>query len=179
MQSPSTEMPAVIRLVTASATPDIQKAAICKYFTIDAGYRHPLFLVEPAAESRDRVLAVYQWYRTISHDLKVDVQDVVYDRLHNKAYVDIVQTINLRFSPFTSRHYRIMCRFTLRTKAGLHYICKKEDFLHPDDVVAMICPPASPLVKMCLLAAAISFRVITNWFQLLGFWTAPQNVDHV
>lgn len=60
MQSPSVEINAVIKLISSSATPDIQKAAIYKYFTADVGYRHPLCAVEPAPKSREEVLGVYQ-----------------------------------------------------------------------------------------------------------------------
>jgi len=94
MQSPSVEINAVIKLISSSATPDIQKAAIYKYFTADVGYRHPLCAVEPAPKSREEVLGVYQWVsgiwsdtmsltymanrwcRTLSPDLQVDARDV-------------------------------------------------------------------------------------------------------
>lgn len=60
MQDPVREIPEVVTILTAAASPDIQKAAVEKYFTSDAGFSHPVCAVKRGPNSRDSVLGIYQ-----------------------------------------------------------------------------------------------------------------------
>ena len=61
MQDPTKEISSVVTLITAAVSPDIQSAAFHKYFTSDAGFRHPLCSVSPAPDSRETLLGIYQY----------------------------------------------------------------------------------------------------------------------
>lgn len=61
MQSPSQEIQSIIELIHCAVTPDIQKAAINKYFTSDAALRTPWYSVRAGILSREDVLGIYQY----------------------------------------------------------------------------------------------------------------------
>ncbi|KDR72799.1 hypothetical protein GALMADRAFT_734354 [Galerina marginata CBS 339.88] len=178
MQNPSVEIHAVIKLVHSSISPDIQKAAVNKYFAADAAFRHPLYRVEPGPLSRERLLGIYQWYRIISPKIEVDIRDVFYDRLHDIVFVDLAQTLHFRFSPFNPIACRSLSRFTLRKCDDVHYICLQEDFFHPGDLAALLSPPLIPIVRTILFASVIASNILAKWARLFGIWRAS-DVDHV
>jgi len=60
MQNPSQEIHGVVELVNSSISPEVQLAAVNKFFTEDAGFRNPLFVVNPGPLSREKVLGVFQ-----------------------------------------------------------------------------------------------------------------------
>ena len=60
MQNPSQEVHGVVELVNSSISPEIQMAAVNKFFTEDAGFRNPLFVVNSGPLSREKVLGVFQ-----------------------------------------------------------------------------------------------------------------------
>lgn len=93
MQNPLLEIKSVASLLTAAVSPDIQNDAIRKYFTEDAGFRHPLCSVSPGPLSREDILGVYQWvvyvaflhifylyrarwYRVMSPRIDIDITNV-------------------------------------------------------------------------------------------------------
>lgn len=61
MQDPARDISAVVSSLTSSPTPDIQRAAVIKYFTEDAGFRNPFYFIKPGILSREDVLGVYQY----------------------------------------------------------------------------------------------------------------------
>lgn len=61
MQDPAREIAFVVSSITSSPTPDIQREAVTKYFTDDAGFRNPFFFIKPGPLSREDVLGVYQY----------------------------------------------------------------------------------------------------------------------
>jgi hypothetical protein len=65
MQNPSQEVHGVVELVNSSISPEIQMAAVNKFFTEDAGFRNPLFVVNPGPLSRKKVLGVFQSVNSI------------------------------------------------------------------------------------------------------------------
>ncbi|KAJ7186895.1 hypothetical protein C8R46DRAFT_858225, partial [Mycena filopes] len=170
MQHPSSEVGAVVSLLTAAAAPDIQKAAFHKYLTPDAGFRHPLCHVATAPGSRERVLAIYQWYRIMSPNIDISVKNVVHDTANNILLLDVVQHFHIRLSPFKPAPSRLLVRLTLREENGLHYIAFQEDFYHPDDFMALLVPPLAPLIRTGLSMTASASRVYAKIGQLLGFW---------
>ncbi|KAH9475349.1 hypothetical protein JR316_0012460 [Psilocybe cubensis] len=181
MQRPSVEIQAVIKMAHSSASPDIQKAAINKYFTSDAGLRHPLYNVKPGFLSREGVLGIYQWERALAPKIDVDIRDTfkVFDRLRGMVYVDLSLLLHVRLSPFKPVPFRTMSRYTLRMIDGLHYICMQEDFAHPDDMAALILPPFTPMIKSLLSLNTMVSIVWGKWAQVFGVWRAPLGVDHV
>ncbi|KAF8953678.1 hypothetical protein BDZ97DRAFT_1929478 [Flammula alnicola] len=179
MQSPSQEIHAVIELVNSAVSPDIQKAAINRYFTSDAGFRNPWYAVKPGPLSRESILGIYQWYRTVSPRIDTDIRNVVYDRLHDTVYVELVQLYHIRFSPFKPAPCRIFSRLVLRHENGFHYIAMQEDFLHPDDIATSYLSYLGPLVRMWLSGSALISNLCTKGAQVLGIWRAAPGVDHV
>ncbi|KAJ7764901.1 hypothetical protein B0H16DRAFT_1526144 [Mycena metata] len=179
MQHPSSEVGAVVSLLTAAAAPDIQKAAFLKYLTPDAGFRHPLCHVTPGPGSRDRVLGIYQWYRIMSPHIDITVKSVVHDTANNVLLLDVVQKFHLRFSPFSPAPSRLLVRLTLREENGLHYIASQEDFYHPDarihsatEFMSLLIPPLAPVIRVGLSVAATASDIYAKIGQLLGFWAA-------
>jgi hypothetical protein len=65
MQDPAREISAVLSSITSSSSPDIQRAAVTRYFTEDAGFRNPFFFVKPGPLSREEVLGVYQYVKRV------------------------------------------------------------------------------------------------------------------
>jgi hypothetical protein len=85
MENPEVEIERVVQLLVRAASPDIQQAAVRKcvcskiftmmlapevssprnpvtlrYFTSDAGFRHPMYSVKPAHNSREGIIAIFQ-----------------------------------------------------------------------------------------------------------------------
>ena len=61
MENPPKEIYKVFDLIDCVHSPDVQKAAIEKYFLQDAGFKYPVFQVEAGPRSRDKVLKLYQY----------------------------------------------------------------------------------------------------------------------
>ncbi|KAK7039451.1 protein argonaute 1B [Favolaschia claudopus] len=147
MQNPSSEIVAVVSLLTAAAVPEVQKAAFYKYMTPDAGFRHPICSVTPGAGSRDQMLGIFQWYRIMSPNIDIKVNSVVHDTANNVILLDVVQRFHIRLSPFKPAPSRLLVRLTLRLENGLYRIAMQEDFYHPDDFMSLLVPPLAPLVR--------------------------------
>ncbi|KAJ7086386.1 hypothetical protein B0H15DRAFT_886779 [Mycena belliarum] len=171
MQHPSSEVGAVVSLLTAAAAPEIQKAAFHRYLTADAGFRHPLCKVAPGPGSRERLLGIYQWYRILSPHIDISVKSVAHDTTANMLLLDVVQIFHIRLSPFKPAPSRLLVRLTLREENGLHYIAFQEDFYHPDDLMSLIVPPLAPVIRAGLALTGTASDVYAKIGQLLGFWT--------
>jgi hypothetical protein len=65
MNDPVREISSVIYQLTATDSPDVQKATLEKYMTADVGFRHPVCEVKPGPNSRDKVLGIYQYALTV------------------------------------------------------------------------------------------------------------------
>ncbi|KAJ7688958.1 hypothetical protein B0H17DRAFT_1160203 [Mycena rosella] len=154
MQHPSSEVGAVVSLLTAAAAPDIQKAA-----------------VTPGPGSRERLLGIYQWYRIMSPHIDITVKSVVHDTDNNTLLLDVVQMFHIRFSPFKPAPSRLLVRLTLREENGLQYIAFQEDFYHPDEFMALLLPPLAPVIRTGLSVAATMSHIHAKIGQLLGFWS--------
>ncbi|KAF5319473.1 hypothetical protein D9619_008752 [Psilocybe cf. subviscida] len=179
MQSPSQEIQSVMELIHSAITPDIQKAAINKFFTSDAALRTPWYSVRAGILSREDILGIYQWYRTVSPVIDVHVEDSVYDRLHNIVYADVTILYHFRMTPWAPAGCRVMSRFTLRQELGLHYIAMQEDFLHPEDAASVCIPYLASFVRMFLSARTLSVNLWARIAQVFGIWRAAPGVDHI
>jgi hypothetical protein len=60
MENPAKDIYKVFNLIDCVHSPDVQKAAVEKYFLQDAGFKYPVFQVEAGSKSRDKVLKLYQ-----------------------------------------------------------------------------------------------------------------------
>lgn len=60
MEDPIKEITGVVHELTSTASPDIQRAAVYKYYAPNAGFHHPLTYIEPGVLSRESILGVYQ-----------------------------------------------------------------------------------------------------------------------
>ncbi|KAJ7235090.1 hypothetical protein B0H12DRAFT_1142091 [Mycena haematopus] len=180
MQSPVAEVGVVMSLLTAAASPEIQTAAFHKYISPDAGFRHPICHVLPGPGSRDRILAIFQWYRIMSPHLKIALKSVVHDPANNTLLLDVVQEFHIRLSPFKPAPSRLLVRLTLREDNGLHYIAFQEDFYHPDDFMSLLIPPLAPVIRTGLSMASSASVIYAKIGQLLGFWTptAAHEINH-
>ncbi|KAJ7280190.1 hypothetical protein C8J57DRAFT_1301886 [Mycena rebaudengoi] len=171
MQNPASDAGAVCSLIAAATAPDIQQAAFRRYFTSDAGFRHPLCNVTPGPGSRERLLGIYQWYRIMSPHIDLDIKSIVYDASSHTVLLDIVQMFHIRLSPFKPAPSRLLVRLTLREENGLHYIAFQEDFYHPDDFMSLIIPPLAPVIRAGLRVTATISDIYAKMGQLLGFWS--------
>ena len=103
MQNPVREIKEVVNLITAANEPEVQLTAIrrqvipsipslfptpsknqhtskfethiswIRFFAPNAGLNHPLCRVPRGPNSRDDIIAIYQWYRDMSPKLKLEV----------------------------------------------------------------------------------------------------------
>ncbi|KAK0500868.1 hypothetical protein EDD18DRAFT_1146286 [Armillaria luteobubalina] len=168
MQRPAHEISAVVSLITTAVTPEIQQAGIQRYFTPDAGFRHPLCAVSSGPGSRERVLGIYQWYRVVSPKLELDVKSVVYDKEQGILILEVVQSFHFRLSPFKPAPSRLVVRLTLKEVDRLYYIAFEEDFYHPDDLMLLVVPPLASLVRLALGAASAVSSMCATVAHVLG-----------
>lgn len=63
MENPIEDIKSVVQQLTATDSPDIQKAAFESYMTPDVAFRHPVCAVSAGPNSRATVLGIYQCVR--------------------------------------------------------------------------------------------------------------------
>ncbi|KAH9975057.1 hypothetical protein BGW80DRAFT_1299913 [Lactifluus volemus] len=176
MENPTNEIERILQRFMASASPDVQQAAIQKYFTKDAGFRHPLCSVDPGPNSREGILGIYQWYRVMSPRMEVIVDKITYDAEKSILFLDVIQVFHIRFSPLPPARTRLFSRLTLRNESGRYYITFQEDFYHPDDFCATIIPPLVGPVGFALRAGGFAFGLSARIAQaIFGVWRPPPN----
>ncbi|KZT01936.1 uncharacterized protein LAESUDRAFT_730632 [Laetiporus sulphureus 93-53] len=130
------------------------------------------------ASSRETILCVYQWYRTMSPRLKVEVRKVVWDEPRMEIYVDVVQTFHIRWNPLPPAQSRLITHLNLRKVSPrsqdarpLYVIVAQEDFYHPADLLAFVLPPLVPILHFLLILGTWAC-VFGAWFGAVsGFWT--------
>jgi hypothetical protein len=92
MEDPVSEISNVVNELCTATSPDIQRAAMEKYFTTDAGFKHPLCYVPRGRNSRDDILRIYQsvarrgshgsslnpprWYRIMSPNIQIKIKSI-------------------------------------------------------------------------------------------------------
>lgn len=171
MQDPAREIAFVVSSITSSPTPDIQREAVTKYFTDDAGFRNPFFFIKPGPLSREDVLGVYQWYRVLSPNVEpVKVENVIHDQIQDTLVLDIQHSFHIRLSPLKPVPARLLTRLKLSKKDGLCYICYQEDFFHPDEIFNLLVPPVVPVIRFFLSTTSVLSTVFAKSAQVLGFW---------
>ncbi|KZT18341.1 hypothetical protein NEOLEDRAFT_1125491 [Neolentinus lepideus HHB14362 ss-1] len=171
MENPAEDIKQVIQLLCSSASPDIQKATVERYFCPDAEFRHPLCRVPSGYKSREEILGIYQWYRVISPKLSITTQSVMYDPAQARIIADSTQLFHIRWSIFSPAPARLLTHIQLREIDGRHYIALQEDWYHPDDFMNLLVPVLTPLIRVGLRIGSISSNVNATLFQvILGWW---------
>ena len=61
MEDPKKEIEEVFSKLTMAPSATIQASALARYYTSDAGFRHPLCRIPCAPGSRDQLLGIYQY----------------------------------------------------------------------------------------------------------------------
>ncbi|KAF8197124.1 hypothetical protein BJ912DRAFT_954843 [Pholiota molesta] len=170
MENPVKEIKSVVYQLTATNSPDVQKAALESYMTSDVAFRHPVCSVNSGPNSRDTVLGIYQWYRILSPKIDIQVESIVFDSDQNVIYLEGVQWFKLFILPFKPAPARLIVRLTLRKQEGLFYISEQEDFYHTDDFAALLLPPIAPFIRLALVIAGILSSIFASLAQLFGLW---------
>ncbi|KAF9005128.1 hypothetical protein BDQ17DRAFT_1390008 [Cyathus striatus] len=172
MQDPKREIASVVQQLTATSSPDVQKAAIERYMTPDVAFRHPVCQVNSGPKSREELLGIYQWYRVLSPHIDIRVESVVFDEEKNLLFLEGVQWFKMFFLPnmIAPSPSHLIIRLTLRKENNLYYIAKQEDFYHTDEFAALLLPPAVPLVRLGLGLATIVSNILARSAQVIGIW---------
>ncbi|CAA7266777.1 unnamed protein product [Cyclocybe aegerita] len=177
MEDPARDIYTVVYQLTATDSPDVQKAAVEKYMTPDVSFRHPLCEVKSSASSRDELLGIYVWYRVLSPKIDSQVNSVVFDKDKGLLYVEVVQWFKLVFLPITPAPARLLIRLNLRKVDGLFYIAEQEDFYHTDDFTALLVPPIVPFVKYFLAGATTASNFFARTANFFGYWRPTATVS--
>jgi len=168
MEHPEQEIEKVVELLVSPVSPDVQQAAVRKYFTSNAGFRHPMYSIKPASNSREGILGIFQWYRILSGYIELYINNISYDVDKSILFVDMSEVFHLRCSPFPPVRTRLLTRFTLHKEGVHYYIAYQEDFFHPDDFISMIVPPLYKPVNLVLriggFACGLSARLVQAAF---------------
>ncbi|KAH9942800.1 hypothetical protein B0H21DRAFT_823926 [Amylocystis lapponica] len=170
MEDPVREIDQVVLLITAAVNPEIQNAAVARYYAPDAAFRHPSAPSTPAPAPA-AVLAVLHWYRVLSPHIAISVRRVTYNPDTRELFLDILQTFHIRWSPLQPSPpgtSPVSLPHPLTPHQPPHpphpppgprlhpprlLIAEHEDFYHPDDFIALLVPPLVPLVRASLRSA--------------------------
>ncbi|KAF8906970.1 hypothetical protein CPB84DRAFT_1704369 [Gymnopilus junonius] len=177
MEDPAKEIISVAYQLTATESPDVQKAAVERYMTPDVGFKHPVCSVNPGPNSRESVLGIYQWYRVLSPHIDIGIESVVWDPKQNVLYVEGVQWFKLFFLPIKPAPARLVIRLTLRKKSGLYYISQQEDFYHTEDFAALLLPMSAPFVRFGLTVAGVISNLLAQTANIFGYWRPAGEPD--
>ncbi|EAU84050.2 hypothetical protein CC1G_06912 [Coprinopsis cinerea okayama7 len=170
MENPPQDIHKVFDLVDSVYSPDLQKAAIEKFFLPEAGFRYPVYAIEPGPGSRDKILGVYQWLHIISPRTRGVIHHVCYDKGKDMLYLDVTQHLHLLYLPFMASKSRMVTRLTLKKQSGLHYIAMQEDFMQPDDIAGLLFPPIKRAVHFVLVLMAVLLCYLAKIAQYMGFF---------
>ncbi|KDQ57980.1 hypothetical protein JAAARDRAFT_78444 [Jaapia argillacea MUCL 33604] len=170
MERPAEEIERVIKLLVEAVSPEVQLAAVQKYFTPDAEFRHPICQVVSGPNSREDIVGIFQWYRIMSPKIHIDVNSTFWNPQDKTLVTDSTQVFHIRYSLLAPAPARLLTRIQLREIDGLYYISKQEDFYHPEDLANLVVPPLAPIVRLILSFAGLASNVNAAVFQILGFW---------
>lgn len=114
MEHPTRDIVSVIHTLT-QAIPSKQKAAVQKYFTPDASFTHPFCatgswdveLFGHQFTSRWAMLLIYQWYKILSPEIDLEVENVTFNSDKLVLYVDIHQHFKLFLVPSYDANVRL------------------------------------------------------------------------
>jgi len=172
MENPQEDIATIVKLMTVAETPEIQRATIEKYFAPDAGFNHPLCQVKRGHNSRNKILGIYQWYRNMSPKLELEVEDVAYNQISQKLYLNVSQKFHIFASPFCAVPARLLVQLTLvkDESSGLHLIVQQDDFYQFEEIANLVIPPLAGVIIRAKQLGSYFSNLNTFVFQLFGFW---------
>ncbi|KAG1769071.1 hypothetical protein EV702DRAFT_1142914 [Suillus placidus] len=171
MQTPQRELPVVLTALTTSSNPADLRATVKKFYTQDASLHHPLRIVEHGANSRQKILGMYEWYRIISPDTTSIVNVAYHDRKRHVLIAEVTQHFHIRINPFKAAPSRYIVRIELQEREKLFYIYAQEESMHPTDLMNSVLPPLTPLVRLALVFFALTGVVCSKtWVFSLLLW---------
>ncbi|KAI2469391.1 hypothetical protein F4781DRAFT_431438 [Annulohypoxylon bovei var. microspora] len=111
MDDPENQVEHVIRSLTVQSRQD-QSDALEEYFLPDAYFIHPFCrvpsfgdykipLTNQIINSRWLIFFIYQWYRILSPEIKLEIKSASFDKKTDLLYVSIRQSFTLWFVPFS------------------------------------------------------------------------------
>ncbi|KAL7416607.1 hypothetical protein BDY24DRAFT_368404 [Mrakia frigida] len=192
MNDPKAEIVRVVKDLTSTSSPSIQRETLQRYFHPNAAFNHPLCRVVGSPGSRDReLLRIYQWYRIMSPVLHLDVKSLDFDEKNLTLYLNITQTFHIFLSPFkpassksvflfqrcnfvpSPELTRLLVRITLikDPTSKLYLITSQTDFYQPEDVASLVFPPLATVInafKSFATLGCMIWCVIFQW--TLGWW---------
>ncbi|TCD66069.1 hypothetical protein EIP91_001878 [Steccherinum ochraceum] len=177
MEHPEEEIADVVKTLTCAESPEAQKAAVEKYYAVDAAFRHPLSTVVPGPNSRSAILGVYQWYRVLSPTIQLNVDSITYNSSRAELFLEVTQSFHIRWSPFSPAPARLLVHLVLSPSIDdpkLWVISLQEDFYHPEDLTALVVPPLMPLTRLLLRAGSMASNVNAFVFGKLGYWAVKE-----
>lgn len=171
MQNPQRDISLVLTTLTTSRNPADLRAAVNKFYTHDASLHHPFRIVEHGKNSRQKILAMYEWYRIISPDTTSNVNAVSYDRKSHVIFAEVTQHFHIRISLLKVAPSRYTIRIQLQERDKVFYIYSQEEFLHPMDWMNSVLPPLTPLVRFALVFFAFMGVMCSKiWVFSLLLW---------
>ncbi|KAG1856970.1 hypothetical protein DFJ58DRAFT_659277 [Suillus subalutaceus] len=171
MQNPQRDLPLVLKALATCRNPADLRAAVKQLYTHDASLHHPLWIVEHGANSRQKILGLYELCRIISPDTTSNVNSVFYDENHHVFFAEVTQHFHVRISPFKSAPSRYTVRIELQEQDNAFYIYFQEEFLHPMDLMISVLPPLAPLVRLALVFFALMWVMYSKiWIFSLLLW---------
>ncbi|KPM38313.1 hypothetical protein AK830_g8214 [Neonectria ditissima] len=175
METPAKEITGVIKLLT-QGSPREQEATVSRYFLENASFSHPYCRVPSFSKgsipfarhlsSRWAVLAIYQWYRTLSPHIDITIDSVTFNQDENILYVSIRQTFAVWFIPFYKAPVQLLSVLRLAKKdillsdnesenakglskeseEPLYYIASQQDLYALTDCIQFLLPRLGPLL---------------------------------
>ncbi|KAI1105860.1 hypothetical protein F4804DRAFT_98347 [Jackrogersella minutella] len=149
MDDPEDQIQHVIRALTVHSRYD-QSNALEDYFLPDAYFIHPFCRVpsfggrkipftNQIVNSRHFISFIYQWYRILSPDIKLDIVSTSFDKKNNLLYVSIRQTFTLWFVPLSlwKANVRLVTVLELQRKStdsSHHPILREKPSLDHNDL---------------------------------------------
>ncbi|KAI0840917.1 hypothetical protein F5Y06DRAFT_308577 [Hypoxylon sp. FL0890] len=111
MDNPEDQIAEVIHNLTARSRKD-QQQALREYFLPNAYFIHPFSRVpsfstfkvpytNQIVNSRRLVSLIYQWYRILSPEIKVEIDSICFDEKHCLLYATMRQTFTIWIVPFS------------------------------------------------------------------------------
>jgi hypothetical protein len=138
MNDPIAEIPSAINACAAASTADSQIAAFHKYCLPTTSFLHPMCYVASGSNSLEKVIEIYQFYRSVIPATSFEVLSVAFDEQKGQLFVKLVQRPKLRFTPGWLRvELPMLICFTVVKREedgdgeGRWFIGAIEDFVQP------------------------------------------------
>jgi hypothetical protein len=134
MDDPVSEIATAITLCAAAATPDAQIAAFRTYCHAETSFLHPFCHVPRGPGSLEKVIEVYQFYRSVIAATEFEVLSTAFDREAGQVFVRLIQRPRLRWAPgwIPVELPMLICFRVVQEEDGGKWVIRSiEDFVQP------------------------------------------------